>query len=111
MDLFAQDGEDLLVRQRAQTIRNVAFDNPGRISPGMRELLEGGMASSSWPKSVRVGAELNVVIGVQDQPDHLRKAAYRSRRAIRAVAFFRCAWRWRFSLLVATATVPSAKHQ
>jgi hypothetical protein len=27
MDFFAQDGEDLLVRQRAETIRNVAFDN------------------------------------------------------------------------------------
>jgi len=53
-----------------ETIRNVAFDNPGRISPGMIDLLECGMASSFLPKSVGVGAELNIVVGVQDQPDH-----------------------------------------
>ena len=39
----------------------------------MIDLSECGVTSSSFPKSVRVWAELNVVIGVQDQPDHFRQ--------------------------------------
>jgi len=53
-----------------ETVRDIALDNPGCISPGMLDFLERGVASSSFPKSMRMRAELNVVIGVQDQPDH-----------------------------------------
>jgi len=60
------------VIQSVETVGDIPFDDPGRISPGMIDFPQGGVTSSSLPKSVRVWAELNVVIGVQDQPNHFR---------------------------------------
>jgi len=52
MNVLLEDGEDLLVRQRPKTVGDVAFDNPGCISPGMIDFPESRVASSSFPKSV-----------------------------------------------------------
>ena len=56
-----------------EAVGDVAFDNPGGISPGMINFLERGVTSSSFPKSMGMRAELNVIIGVQDQPNDFRE--------------------------------------
>ena len=49
---------------------DISFDEPFRTVPGVEYFPQRGMASSSWPETMRVGAELRLVVCVQYGSHH-----------------------------------------
>ena len=59
--------------QRAETVGNIAFDDPGGARPGVVDLLQGCVASPSFAETVGMFAECTVKVGIQDHSHDFRK--------------------------------------
>jgi len=71
VNAFGQDIDQHLMRELVEELGHIQLDEPRRSYPAVVDLLQCGVAAMAAPKPVRVGRELRVIVGVQDQPEHL----------------------------------------
>lgn len=62
VDLFAKNSKQDIVVHRVEELGDVAFNKPASASPVIVDFTQGGMASSSWSKPMRMTTHVRLVI-------------------------------------------------
>ena len=61
------------MRERSETVRDVALDDPRGAIPEVIDFLQRSMTPSIFSEPMRVFAELDVVKGIEDHANNLSK--------------------------------------
>src|SRR6266536_2151726 len=71
VDAFSEDAKQDLMIQSVEKLSDVKLEKPGRAGPGVVHLAQRGVAATAPTETMGVLGELRVVVGVQDEPEHL----------------------------------------
>lgn len=71
--MFSQRCDEQVVRESLEAFGDIPFNEPDAATPFLLDFLQSRVTSSSWLKSVRMGAESGFKVGFQNEPDDLRQ--------------------------------------
>ena len=78
--LFSQDRQHDLMIKTPETVRDIAFNEPGCPGPRFCHLAQCGVTAATVTETVRTAGELRFVVRLQQEPDYLADQLIRPRR-------------------------------